>query len=307
MRTALSQGDECLLFLGDSRMAAAFDGTALHAKLTEYGVDRCVVNLAIGATDVSGMVMTARRYLSAGRRPLVAVVGKVADSIIDPAPANPDSMVGNNALHLVWSNPGDVFSEVSGFPFANVRAFDDGGRFLFDRSTALGRYQSQVSIRVQRVQNALVSAGPSPQNRFGAVVDMASLEEGLRLAAVARLETALRPSRGSPHFGSWFTRFQDDLGKVGASVVVVELPMPSNYRRQVTETSQAAAYQKWLKEALASRGDSFVDLGRPPWLADSSFADALHLNGSSAARLSADLGATLGPILQKSSGRRPTR
>ena len=101
----------------------------LHQALIPRGADRCIADLAIGATDVSGAFVAARRYLSAGAA-VIAVLGKVEDSLMDPDrdATGPRMMVGNNALHLVWTTPGDVFAEIDGFPFASIAAFDDGLR-----------------------------------------------------------------------------------------------------------------------------------------------------------------------------------
>ena len=182
MQAALSAGDGCILILGDSRMAAGLDQGALHQALIQRRADRCVADLSIGATNVSGAFLAARRYLSIGRKPALAVVGKVEDSLLDPDrdATGPRMMVGNNAIHLTWTTPRDVFAEIDGFPFASVAAFDDGLRFLIARSTALGRYQSSVTLRAQRLQHALTGADRGSENRFGKFSDMAALERDLR-------------------------------------------------------------------------------------------------------------------------------
>jgi hypothetical protein len=287
MQTALSRGDGCILILGDSRMAAGLDQPALHQALSQRGADHCIADLAIGAVDVSGAFLAARRYLALGRKPVLAVVGKVEDSLIDPDVSGPSMMVGNNALHLVWTTPGDVFAEVEGFPFASVAAFDDGMRFLIARGTALGRYQSLVSLRVQRLQDALTGANRGSENRFGQFRDMAALERNLRERAEARLAVARdRPADRS----SWFDRLVDMLRSTGTRIVVVELPMPSSYRRSISDGAPAVDYRRTFAAGLIARGASYVDLARETWVDDGMFADALHLNATGAARLSRDIG-----------------
>jgi len=287
MQTALTAGDGCILILGDSRMAAGLDQPALHQALGRRGADRCVADLAIGATDVSGAFLAARRYVSAGRRPVLAVVAKVEDSLLDPDATGPRMMVGNNAIHLVWTTPGDVFAEVRGFPFASVAAFDDGLRFLIARGTALGRYQSLVSLRAQRLQDALTGADRGAQNRFGQFNDMAALERDMQERADARLAAATHEPGGR---SVWFDRLGDLLRLSGTRVVVVELPMPSAYRRRISDTAPAIAYRRAFTAALRARGAAYIDLARAPWVDDALFADALHLNARGAAQLSRDLG-----------------
>ena len=286
MQAALQAGDGCILVLGDSRMVAGLDERAAHEALRRRGADRCIADLAIGATDVSGAFLAARTYLAAGRVPSLVVVGKVEDSLLDPDITGPKAMVGNNALHLVWSTPGDVFAEVPGFPFASIAAFDEGLRFLASRATALGRYQSLVSVRVQRLQDALTGTGRGSENRFGALGDMARLEQEFRSHAAARLADAVaRPGARS----RWLDALLDAVEARRTRVVVVELPMPEAYRRQVSDRPEAAAYRQLFAAALSARGHGFVDLSRATWAEDVMFADALHLGPAGAARLSRDL------------------
>jgi hypothetical protein len=291
MRAAIAGGDGCVLFLGDSRMVSALDKEAFQAALREHSADRCVTDLAIGATDVSGAFIAARTYLASGRTPAITVVGKVEDSLLDPDATRPHALVGNNALHLVWSTPGDVFAQVPGFPFASVAAFDDGLRFLLARALSLGRYQSLVSFRVQRWQDGLTGSVLPADNRFGLAGDMAALEHDLRARAKARLALAVK------HPGArslWFDPLLDLLETHGSRVVVVELPMPRSYREGVSQSPEALLYRQSFSTALSARGHAYVDLSHPPWLDDSAFMDALHLGRQAAAQLSRDLGSRIG-------------
>ena len=295
MQAAVSAGNGCILILGDSRMAAGLDQPVLHQALIPRGADRCIADLAIGATDVSGAFVAARRYLAAGRAPVIAVLGKVEDSLMDPDrdATGPRMMVGNNALHLVWTTPGDVFAEIDGFPFASIAAFDEGLRFLIARGTSMGRYQSLVSLRVQRLQDALTGADRGSENRFGQFSDMAALERDLRGRAEARLAAA---AAGSGARSSWFGRLVDMLQSRGTRVVVLELPMPGAYRRSISESARALDYRRSFAARLSARGAAYVDLSRAPWVDDALFADALHLNARGAAHLSRSLGDALPAI-----------
>jgi hypothetical protein len=204
-------------------------------------------------------------------------------------------MVGNNIIHLTWSRPSDVFAEVPGFPAENLRVFDAGLRFLFARASALGRYQSLFSIKVQQAQNRLTHAPSSPQNRFGMVGDMGSLEERLRVRAIDRLSAALG-SAPSERIGLWARLLVDLLRSRGLPFVLVELPMPKAYRQTVTASSVAVAFRRWLALDLAARGATYVDLGDPTWISDPLFADALHLNELGAEKLSTSLGQRLATL-----------
>jgi hypothetical protein len=296
MDAAVAAGPGCILLLGDSRMDAAYFPSALHDALRERAADRCVSDLSIGGTDVRGAYFAVREYLSRGGAPKLVVIGAVADSLLDPpSRLDPQEMTGNNAIHFVWSRPSDVVFEAPGFPLASVDVFDAGFRFLIGRATAIGRYQSLFWVRVQAAQNRLVGGGPSTLNRFGRIADMDRLEEDLRAGALSRLERSMTAPSG-PELGTWFMRLVQLLRDRGVPFTIAWLPMRSSYRRAVTETPQARAYQRWLGQRVSLLGGTSIDLAEPAWIDDSLFADSLHLNAHGAQKFSADLGFQLASL-----------
>jgi hypothetical protein len=300
LRQAAAGGDDCFLFLGDSRMAAGFDASALRGALRQHAVDRCVVDLAIGASDVSGAFLATRAYLATGRRPHAAVLGSVADFPLGLAvPLQVNEMVGNNAIHLTWTKSRDVFAEVPNFPTGGIATIDQAFRFLALRATPFGRYQSLFVRRLQDLDARLAGSTATDRNRFGALGDMALLESRLRSGAVERLSDALMSSeerRASP----WFHALRELLARAGVPLVVVELPMPSAFRRSVTETAPARSYRAWLAANLNASGGAFVDISNPAWLRDGLFEDELHLGTEGAANLSADIGRALATLHSRS-------
>jgi hypothetical protein len=290
MDRALSAGDGCALFLGDSRMVAAFDAAAFHAAARDAGRDLCHAQLAIGGTDIEGAFVALREYLSQGRLPAVVVIGKVGDSLLGPvSPLSPEEMVGNNAILLTWTTAADVFTEVPGFPFHDLGAFDRGFRFLASRLTPIGRYQSLVAIRVQHLEGALIGGPGEFVNQFGSLGDMMMLEKGLRIRAPERLAEAVRAPEVE-RIGPWFPRILALLERRGIRTLIVELPMRRTYREHVTNTPSAQTYQRRLSEDLSRHGSALLDLSRSPWLDDGLFVDQLHIGQAGAARVSAAIG-----------------
>jgi hypothetical protein len=297
MKEAVAAGDGCILTLGDSRMDAAFDAEAFHRGLRAVGPDRCHAALAIGATDAAGHFVTAREYLALGRRPVVAVLGVVGDSLLGPErPTRPEEMVGNQVIQLAWTAPPDVLEEVPGFPFRDIGAFDAGFRFLADQATPIGRYQSLVGAKVQGLLRRLTGRREEERNRFGALDDMALLEAGLRSRAPERLAEAMR-GPASERLGRWFPRTAALIEARDALVVVVELPMRSLYSRGVSDLPQTIAYHAWLAAKLSSDGRRSIDLSREPWVEDGLFADALHIGPKGASLVSEELGRQIGAML----------
>lgn len=303
MEQAVASGDGCALFLGDSRMIAAFDARALEAAERGAGREVCHAQLAIGGTDIAGAFVTLREYLARGPAPSVVVVGKVGDSLLGPpAPLTPEEMVGNNAIHLTWTRASDVFAEVPGFPFEDVGALDRGLRFLANRLTPLGRFQSLAALRVQRLTGALVGAGDAASNQFGSIGDMLMLEKGLRIRAPERLAEAVSGPE-SARLGVWFPRILSLLEPRRIPVLVVELPMRSTYLAHVTRAPATREYQRWLGVELARHGASLLDLSEAPWVADGLFADQLHIGPEGAARVSAAIGSRVAVDLATSARR----
>ena len=296
LTAAVAAGDGCFLFLGDSRMAAGFQPAAMHSALAGQGEDRCLADLAIGATDVSGAFLAARTYLSRGPRPAIVVLGSVADFPLGPAaPLTPEEMVGNNAIHLIWTRPGDVFAEVPGFLSGGIGPFDRGFRFLALRATPFGRYQSLFARRLQTFDARLEGAAPVEGNRFGALDNMISLEARFRAGAVDRLTAALQsPDEG--RVSPWFRALRELLAGAGIPFAVVELPMPSPFRHAVVDTEAGRAYRQWLRMALQADGGTLLDLSHPDWLTDELFDDGLHLGARGATQLSAELGRQLAAL-----------
>ncbi len=290
MTRALQSSADCVLLLGDSRMDAGHSPDAFRSAAVPTGAGSCATNLAIGATDIRAAYLTAGRFFALGGRTPLTVVGISADSVLDPsAPIDPKDMAGNNAVHLIWSAPSDVFLEYPGFPFGSIGVADAGFRFLLTRAVALGQYQSLVWLSVQRMQNRLTGIEEAPRNGFGLVGDMNGLERDFRQRAQKRLGSA----SGERASLAWFDRLCDLLRARGVPLAAVELPMPSDFRREVSDSESGRAYRAWLAEQLAARDVTYIDLSHPDWLNDSLFGDALHLNASGAARFSHDLAGRL--------------
>jgi hypothetical protein len=299
MKRALDAGDGCVVILGDSRMDAATDVDAIHAALGSVSKNRCLAPLALGATDIGGIALTAREYLSHGLRPKAVVIGKVGDSLLSGfEPVSSDAMIGNNAIHLTWSRPSDVFAEVPGFPFADVRAFDAGFRFLAARATPLGRYQSLFSAKLQSFEAQFTGNREAPRNRFGALGDMALLEGTLRARAPSRLAVAMQGSP-SERLGPWFGHLLDLLRRNQIPFIVAELPMRRAFREMIADSPQARAYQDWLIGEMPRWGGKLVDLSHANWVQDGLFTDELHLGAEGATLVSTELGKQLGAIFAR--------
>lgn len=292
MRAALTSGDGCVVFVGDSRMVAGYDAAALARGFASRGTQVCTVNVAIGALKVSGMAVALREYLERGGKPRTIVIGNAADKLLpEEQPLDPATFIGNEAVQLAWSHPSDVRTLYPGFPAANVLAFDQGFRFLAARSTALGTYLSIGWQKVQAAQDRFAGR-PKLVNAFGALEDMDAYGAKLERDARRRLAAAVAGPEAQRLDRSYL--LMEQLARdAGAKLVIVELPMPARFRDNVSRAPEARAFRAWLGQRSAASGGAMLDLSDPDWNTPEHFADVLHLNERGAAAFSEQLGREL--------------
>lgn len=287
LRKAEASADHCLVTLGDSRMVAGIDEAALGNALTAAGSPVCVRQLAIGALPVSGEAMALRRFIADGHEPAVVVLGASAGSLLAADAPDPSAFFGNRAAELAWSKPSDVSTYYSRFPFGD---FDDGIRFSLARTNSLATYQSLVWVKVQTLQDRLVGVDSNgPRNRFGSMGDMRALLEVFRAEALS----ALTRQDGHWQLTPWFELIRRLAHEAQARLVVLEVPMPSSYRREILDSAPGRRYRQWLKGELENNGDELVDISASKSIGDVDFGDGIHLDADAARRFSTELGLVL--------------
>jgi len=292
LQAAEAAGSHCLVTLGDSRMAAGISAPALTAALRVQGVETCVAPLAIGALPISGQAMALRHLMRDGRAPRWVVLGASAGTLVAQDSPDPSALFGNRAAELAWSDASDISRYYPRFPFADL---DRGVRFWFARSNALTTYASAMWIKTQALQDRLVGNRPDTQrNRFGSLHDMQALLGSFREQAMQ----ALAVPNGDYRLSTWFEMVQSLVHDSRAHLIVVEVPMPASYRRDVLDSTLGRNYRRWLEGELARSGDTFVDISAPRSVEDANFADGIHLDTSGALAFSSELGGKLAPLLE---------
>ncbi len=292
LRRAEAAGRGCLVTLGDSRMAAGIDASALHDALRSRGVDICVAPLAVGALPISGQAMAVRRLVRDGGKPAWVVLGASTGTLLDEDSPDPSALSGNRAAELAWSEPSDLDRYYPGFPFANL---DRGARFAFARSNALSTYASVMWLKTQAVQDRLIGSGQKvASNRFGMLSDMEALVAIFRTDALKKLAA----SNAHYRLDRWFELLRDVSHQAGAHLLVIEVPMRTTYRAEVVDSVVGRRYRRWLQGALARSGDLFLDMSAPESVTDQDLSDGIHLNEAGAKAFSAELGGKLAPLLK---------
>jgi lysophospholipase L1-like esterase len=98
----------------------------------------------------------------------------------------------------------------------------------------------------------------------------------------------------------------EEAEAAGAHLVVVDVPMPSSYRDEVTSSPQGRRYAAWLRRELEARGATYVEL--TSIADDATFEDGVHLNTEGARTFSRALADAVAPLLTPTpSARAPTQ
>ncbi len=271
LRTAAAAEPATDLFLGNSTMAAGADTEAFAGV-----VGGRPFNLALGATDpVEHLVL----YRAAARHHRAAVYYGFLDTQLTDMPRGDwDALVGNRAL-AYYVEPEVSFRHY--FPHAPLRAtgLSLAAHFplVVERTT--------VWAKVEAVRRRLGGLGMPKRetNRFGRAEDFARLEADPTEFA-ERLDGAARAPL-SPPVAELFAAVRAN----GCPLYVVAMPMPASYRLRYYCGSGWESYRAHLAALIRQAGGTFVPSA--DWVADSGFADALHLNGDGAREFSVRLAA----------------
>jgi hypothetical protein len=275
LASAIAAGDECVVLLGDSRMAAGFDRQAMNRELG----GPCVADLSMGGVKLEGQVLALRKYLRSGRRPRAVVLGISPDTLVEPIRRiEMQSIVGSQAALLLWSDASDVFDLFPGFPKADLI---EGAEFLLKRSNALTVYSSIVWKKVSAFQDRLTGEPLRPENPFGQDADMRALADEF-LQKVSHLG-----SGQAPRWHRWYRKLLE-LSR-GTRLFLVEVPMNPAFR-ELAESSRAVAN---VREWLSREPVALLPAGSFPPLDERYFPDQLHLSAEGAALFSAELGRKL--------------
>ncbi|WNG33823.1 SGNH/GDSL hydrolase family protein [Archangium violaceum] len=295
LTAAREGGKDCVVFTGDSRMEAGYSGPQLREGLTSGGLDTCVGDLSLGGAGMDAQFTMVREYLASGSPPRAVVVGVVAEALMDEKAADSSQWVGNLAANLLFSRFADAPLH---FPFVTAEAIqvlDRRLRFQLERLSSYGIYRSIIWSKVQAVQDRLVKRAPVARNEFGALEDMKNLGESFTARGQQSLATWKATHTFQPN--RYFVALMEETSRQGVPLILVELPMPEAYLRELTRSPEGTALRQEMKRILAGRGIHYIDLASPSWFSDRLLSDGVHLNREGAALLSKDMGRELSHVL----------
>jgi hypothetical protein len=147
-------------------------------------------------------------------------------------------------------------------------------------------------IRPQRIQDAILAHSAPQETEVGREADMRSLGRGF-------LDRGLQIAKSGPQswqLSPWACELQREVAALGATLVLIELPMPSAYRG-VRSSAFGQFLRGTIRTDLCARPSVWISLSEVPELTDERFSDGLHLDRRGAMFTSRLLGYAAGTAL----------
>ncbi len=274
---SLSPKTQCL-FLGNSLMEAGWDAAAFRTSWPE-SVCPTVANVALGATSPVEHCLILKHALERRLRPKFVVYGFFDDQLSSSCSGDYADLIGNRAINYAFpSEAADLLS-----PGSRLE------RWKLQTIAAVPMLAERSSLweAVEKLRRMFEDTGMPHHrtNRFGRVDDFAALEASDAAEFTARCRKALS---GSSLFSTPVEEILHLAREQGATLVLVEMPMPSRHRQRFYSTPAWQEMRKRLRSLAASEHAIYVPAG--DWIPDDScFEDATHLNERGAKLFSAKL------------------
>jgi hypothetical protein len=221
LETALQKGDGCIVYTGDSR-TATLTADMFERQLKKLGKKDCIADLSLGGVDATGQVIILREYLNRGKRPKQILMGYSetsllkSEEVIGPLAVSDslplETVVGSEALVLLWSQFSDVFTHYPGFP---LRHFDSGFRFSLLRLSAFGIFPS---LLWKKVQENLRPFSTEIKKEGGLVAE--SFSESQK-----KMYLEFKP--GNPVYSVWIGKLKTQLDLLSISFTLFQVPLKS--------------------------------------------------------------------------------
>lgn len=275
-RQVLRRGQEAPaatdLFLGNSTMMAALD----EHVFSKHRPGSRPLNLGLGSSEpVEHYLILLHQERHHGA---AIYYGFFGTQLTEPPEGSWFTLVGNRAMAYYGGLETALEFYAPGNP---VRAWLL--RTVARVPLLVERYAIWSSV--EKARRVLGGLGlPKKQaNRFGQAEDFALLESGDEALAEAALAAAGRTVSLSSPVMALLGRAREQ----GGPVYVIEMPVPQARREQLYDRPEWQAYRARVASLVRNAGATFIPA--TDWVADTGFADPLHVNASGAMTFSARL------------------
>jgi hypothetical protein len=280
MRHARESQAANVIALGNSLIAAGFDGTAFDAA-AGLSAPSGAANLGLGASAPVEQLLLLRYALSYGLHPRLVVYGFYDFQLTALDRFAITDLIGNHAM-LYYIEPSYARR------FYSLSLHDDL-QFRAMHSFPMFADRSAIWAKVEIFRRAIAQQGMPLErsNRFGRAADFSLLEsdkaDDFRRKCEASMNLPLAPP---------VSELLRQARDAGIAIAVVEMPMRRAHRNLFYDTTWWAQYVEHVRILLERYGVIYVDANQ--WIDDDSlFADPLHLSEQGAAQFSQRLGSLL--------------
>jgi hypothetical protein len=271
--------DTDCLFLGNSLVEAGCDMQSFQSAWPNATTTPKAINVALGATSTVEHYLILKRALQ-NRSHLKYVIYGFFDDQLNTAPSGPWSdLIGNRALSYYFPDdaaamyaPGSWLKKWQLRLTARIPMLAERSS-LWGKVDALRRNLDEVGMPRHKT------------NRFGRVQDFGALEAADAASFERRCRAVTDGEKG-------FSRPVQEIIRLacqnGATVILVEMPMPSRHRN-LFYSSPAWNGLRGHLTSLA-RKENAVYVSASDWIQDDrDFEDATHLNEQGARKFSSEL------------------
>jgi hypothetical protein len=267
--------DTDCLFIGNSLVEAGLDAGAF-----QEGWPRGTIhsrNIALGATYPTEHYLILKKALSGKVKPKYIIYGFFDDELNVPASGKWEELVGNRALSYYFpDDAADIYKPGSTLKKWELRVASRVPMFS-ERSSLWGK------VDVLREEFGGVGMPHRERNRFGFVQNFSALE-------ASGIEDFNRRCNAAANGG-----FSVPVEKIiqlaqehGATLVLVEMPMPSRHRQTFYSTEAWSRLQRRLQSLAFEKHLRYISAS--DWVGnDAEFEDVTHLNEVGAKDFSAQL------------------
>jgi len=264
------------LFLGNSLVEAGCNTKSFETAWPKGKAPPKAMNVALGATSTVEHYLILKRSLQ-NRTHLTYVIYGFFDDQLNTAPNGAWSdLVGNRAFSYYFPDEAaEMYAPGSWFKKWQLR-LTARVPMLAERSSLWGK--------VDLLRRSLEEVGMPRRktNRFGRVEDFGALEAADAASFDRRCRTAAQG----------FSRPVEELLRLAhqrdATVILLEMPMPSHHRRLFYSSPAWQELRARLNSLAKQEGALY--LSASDWIQDDrNFEDATHLNKQSASQFSSQL------------------
>jgi hypothetical protein len=274
------------VFLGNSLVEAGCDATSFRSHWPNVETSPRPVNIALGATSPVEHYLILKHALERNLHLKYVVYGFFDDQLNAPVKGDWADLIGNRALSYYFpAEAAELYAPGSALKKWQLELGSKIPMFS-ERSSLWG------NVEILRRKFEDIGMPAHQKNRFGRAQDFAALEATDVSAFNRRCEAVVNDRAG---FSAPINQIIRLAQQHEATVILVEMPMPSRHRTMFYSSPAWVALRARL-QTLASEHHA-IYVSASDWIKDDDdFMDVTHLNAHGAKDFSAQLASAISSL-----------